>query len=389
MTPTRKLILGAEVYTPDQVIPEAAVLIEDGRIARVGARAEAAGWPEAEQMEADGLLLVPGFIELQINGAFGLDFTADPETIYPVAEKLPCFGVTSFLPTVITSPLERIAQAQAVLKAGPAEGFCGARAWGLHVEGPFLNPERKGAHKPEYLRSPSLEDIAGLSLEGGVRLLTLAPELPGALEVIAELTRRGVVVSAGHSQATLEAAQAGFRAGVNYVTHLFNAMSPLLHTAPGLPGAALSEPGLRFGLIPDGIHVHPALVDLVWKLSGPGRMTIVSDAMAALGMPPGQYSLGDFDVFVDETSARLKSGVLAGSILSHPAALRNLMAYSGCSLAEALTCLTSTPADLLGLGSEVGRIAPGCRADLVLLTPEVEVVRTFVDGKLAFKVSSQ
>jgi len=384
MNPHRTLIWGAELYAPERGQSEAAVLIEAGRVTRLGSLSEATKWPAEQRIEAAGLLLIPGLVEIQINGAFGIDFTTEPEKIYTVAAGLPRYGVTRFLTTIITSPLERIQCAQAVIQSGPPVGFRGAIPIGLHVEGPFLNPERKGAHSPEYLRPPAEEDARPWAPENGVRLVTLAPELPGALEIIAALHRRGVVVSAGHSLANLQQAREGFQAGVCCATHLFNAMSPLTQFDPGLPGAILAQPGLIFGLIADGIHVHPTLVDLVWKLTGVGRMALVSDAMAALGMPPGRYRLGKLDVVVDESSARLPDGILAGSILSHPAALRNLMAFTGCSLAEALTCLTTTPARLLGMEGEVGRVAEGLRADLVLLTPGLEVVHTLVDGEVVF-----
>jgi N-acetylglucosamine-6-phosphate deacetylase len=336
----------------------------------------------SRQIDATGLLLVPGLIELQINGAFGKDFTSVPESIWEVAQGLPRFGVTCFLPTIVTSPLERIARAQAALLAGPPPGFHGATPLGLHVEGPFLNPERKGAHREEYLRQPDPAELYNYSPKTGIRMITLAPELPGALELIAELDRQGVVVSAGHSMATLTQAREAFAAGVSYATHLFNAMPPLHQFDPGLVGAVLDDPGLRFGLIADGIHVHPTLVNLVWKLAGPGRMTLVSDAMAALGHGPGHYPLGEHPkVIVDETSARLPNGVLAGSILSHPAALRNLMAFTGCTFEEALACLTTTPANLLGMDAEIGQIANGYRADFALLTPGLDVVQTFVNGR--------
>ena len=381
----RKLIWGAEVITPFNRILEAAVLIENNTISWVGPLTEASEWPEAERIDAAGLFLIPGLIELQINGAFGLDFTTEPETIYQVAEMLPQYGVTSFLPTIVTSPLEKIARAQAAIQGGAPAGFRGALPLGLHIEGPFLNPERKGAHRVDYLRSPNLADYANFTPAAGVRLVTLAPELPGAGAIISELTRRGIVVSAGHSMASYAQAQTGFQRGIRYATHLFNAMSPLLQFDPGLPGAVLSEPDLRFGLISDGIHVHPALVNLVWKLTGPGRVTLVSDAMAALGMPPGRYLLGHLEVIVDETSARLPNGTLAGSILDHPQALRNLMAFTGCALEDALTCLTSTPADLLGMGKNIGQIAPGYQADMVLITFDLQVVRTWAGGEVVFE----
>ena len=385
MESSRTLISGADIYTPTQKLSRGSVLFEAGKIVQVKDEIHIREGREVERIEGAGLILIPGLIELQINGAFGLDFTAEPEIIFQVAEKLPCFGVTSFLPTIVSSPMEKITRAQALLQAGAPAGFRGAKPLGLHIEGPFLNPEKKGAHRVEYLRLPKLADYPNLSPETCVRLVTLAPELPGAEALITKLTRRGIIVSAGHSQASFAQAQAGFRAGVRYATHLFNAMSPLLQFDPGLPGAVLADPGLRFGLIADGIHVHPALVKLIWKLTGPGRMTLVSDAMAALGMPPGKYLLGDLEVLVDETSARLSSGVLAGSILDHPQALRNLMAYSGCRLEDALTCLTTTPAALLGFEKEIGQIAPGYAADLVLMTTDLKVIQTWVAGKTVYK----
>jgi N-acetylglucosamine-6-phosphate deacetylase len=376
-------IYNATVLTPFKRLEGQTIILEGGYIREISPkRVPLTG----ESLDAKGLILAPGFIELQINGAFGLDFTAEPESIWPVAEKLPCFGVTSFLPTIVTSPLETIAEAQAVLNGGPPAGFQGAWPLGLHVEGPFLNPERKGAHRAEYLLPPRLEDYSNLFPEKGVRMVTLAPELPEALEIIAELTRRGIVVSAGHSTATLVQARQAFAAGVRYGTHLFNAMPPLSHFEPGLAGAILADPIVRFGLIADGIHVHPTLISLIWKLSGPGRMTLVSDAMAALGMGPGVYPLGaGQEVVVNDTSARLRNGVLAGSILSQDAALRNLIAFSGCSVEQALTCLTSTPADLLGISAERGQVTVGQRADLVFLTPDLQVVKTLVAGQVVYE----
>jgi N-acetylglucosamine-6-phosphate deacetylase len=372
-------ITDATVFTPFERLNSAVVEVEDGVITSVGT---AVGQNDAPVLDAEGLYLVPGLIELQINGAFGQDFTATPECVWDIARDLPRFGVTRFLPTIVTSPLERIARAQATILAGPPPGFHGARPLGLHVEGPFLNPERKGAHREEYLRQPDPEEYLGFSRATGVRLVTLAPELPRALEVIEMLVEQGVVVSAGHSMATVEQARRAFEAGVCYATHIFNAMTPLHQFEPGLVGAVLADPDLRFGLIADGIHVHPTLVQLIWKVSGPGRVTLVSDGMAALGQGPGRYQLGEIkEVIVDERSARLPNGVLAGSILAQNAALRNLIAFTGCSIEEALTCMTSTPAALLGQENEIGQIAPGFRADFVLMTPELEVVRTFVDGQ--------
>ncbi|MFZ4848416.1 MAG: N-acetylglucosamine-6-phosphate deacetylase, partial [Caldilinea sp.] len=204
------------------------------------------------------------------------------------------------------------------------------------------------------------------------------------------LAANGVVVSAGHSMATYREANAGFAAGIRYGTHLFNAMPPLDHREPGLPGALLHTPQLTAGIIPDGIHVHPAVVALAWAAKGARRLNVVTDAMAALGMAPGRYPIADQEVVVTARpdgvhEARLASGTLAGSVLTMDEALRRLIQYTGCSLGEALATLTATPADLLGIGQERGRLQAGAWADLVLLTPALEVVGTFVAGLPCFQ----
>ncbi|MBW7884030.1 MAG: N-acetylglucosamine-6-phosphate deacetylase [Caldilineaceae bacterium] len=374
------------LYTPEERIDDAVILIDYGRILAAGTSSTVGVPTGTEVLDARGLVVAPGFIDLQINGAFGDDFTQAPEAIWHVGAQLPRHGVTAFLPTIITSPLTQVARAQEALAAGAPSGWQGSKPLGLHCEGPFLNPQKKGAHNPNHLRLPQVEDIRHWSVDNHVRLVTLAPELPGALELVRILVDRGVVVSAGHSMANYAEAQAAFAAGVRYGTHLFNAMSPLEHREPGLPGALLAAPAITVGLIPDGIHVHPAVVALVWAAKGAiRRLTVVTDAMAALGTAPGRYQLSDQEVIVTEESARLVSGSLAGSILSMDEALRRLIAYTGCSLEAALATVTATPADLLGIGQERGRIRAGASADLVFLTPELEVVRTMVAGTIVYE----
>jgi N-acetylglucosamine-6-phosphate deacetylase len=378
-------IKNATVFTPQGAIENGAVLADGTKIAAVG-RSDALACPEgAQELDADGLLLIPGFIDLQFNGGFGDDFTADPATIWRVAEGLPRYGVTAFLPTIITSPLEKIAAGQKVVTEGRLAGFHGATPLGLHVEGPFLNPKKKGAHNAAYLRRPDLEAAADWSPATGVRLVTLAPELPGALDLVEVLAGRGVLVSAGHSMATHAEALAGFDAGVRYGTHLFNAMPPLEHREPGLPGALLTDDRPTVGLIADGVHTHPAVITLVWRTLG-HRLNLVTDAMAALGMGPGTHLLGDYEVFVDETCCRLANGTLAGSILSLDEALRNLVRYGGCTLEEALPTVTTTPARAIGIDHERGQIAPGFMADLVLLSPDLHVRGTIVEGDMVYGV---
>ncbi len=379
------LIRQATLVTPTRTVQETAVLIDGARIKAAGDEALRLAPDDAHVLDAGGLLLVPGYIDLQLNGAFGHDFTADPSSIWPVSEKLPRFGVTSYLPTIITSPLATVEQARSELQNGRPAAYRGAEPLGLHVEGPFLNLQKKGAHNPRYLRAPDEAAVAAWSPQAGVRLVTLAPELPGATAIIEELASRGVVVSAGHSMATYEEALAGIAAGVRYGTHLFNAMPALGHRAPGLAAALLTRPETVVGLIPDGIHVHPAVVQMIWSLKGPQGTNLVSDAMAALGMPPGTYALNDFAVAVTEQDCRLPDGTLAGSILPIDAALRNLIAMTGCSLPDALATCTTTPAKLLGIADERGDIAPGMIADLLLLTPELEVQTTIAAGNIVYE----
>src|SRR5581483_4356591 len=255
---------------------------------------------------------------------------------------------------------------------------------GLHIEGPFLNPQKKGAHNAKYLRNPDPALVEDWSVTNGVRLVTVAPELPNAVAIIKALAAQGVIVSAGHTMATLDQANAGFAAGIRYATHLFNAMPPLDHRAPGIVGSVLSNPEWMTGLIPDGIHVHPSLVKMVWLNKGARGLNLVSDAMAALGMPPGRYCLNDFDVIVPDCDARLPDGTLAGSILPLAQAVRNLIAFTGCSLPDALATVTTTPARVLNLSHERGHIAPGFIADLVLLDSNLNVVITIAAGNLVY-----
>ena len=360
--------------------------IADGRIAAVtpasAVGSAALGSPDPPSVvEGAGLLAAPGFIELQVNGGFGHDFTADPASIWTVGAALPRQGVTAFLPTIVTSPRETVEAARAAVLAGPPAGYLGAVPLGLHVEGPFISPERAGAHDPRLIRDPDPAFAAEWRPDGGVRIVTLAPERPGALEMIQELVGRGVVVSIGHTAATAGQARAAFDAGATAVTHLFNAMPGLDHRQPGPVGAALADPRVTVGLIADGLHVDPLVVGLAWRLAGPGRVSAVTDAIAALGRPPGRYPLGAVEVVVDASSARLADGRLAGSLLTLDRAIRNLRAFTGASIADAVGAVTTTPARLLGLAATHGQLRPGVAADVVLLTRDLEVVATFVGGQ--------
>lgn len=288
-------------------------------------------------------------LDIQVNGAGGFDLTEEPEALWRVGTALVPFGATAFLPTLVSPSLATVARAQQVFAGGPPDGYAGAKPLGWHVEGPFIAPTRSGAHDPARLLLPDVDVVRDWSPGSGVRMVTLAPELPGALDVVRVLVSNGVVVSAGHSAATFDEAIAGFDAGIRAVTHLFNAMAPLDHRKPGLAGAALADDRVTIGLIADGLHVHPALVAIVRRAVGADRLVVVSDAIAALGMPPGAYRLAGRDVIVDETSARLPNGVLAGCVMGIDEAVRNLATFAGISAADASLAATTVPARLLGL----------------------------------------
>ena len=332
-------------------------------------------------IDGDGLLAVPGFIDLQCNGAVGIDLASEPERLWELAAALPRWGVTAWLPTIVTTPPEIARRAMTVLTAGPPPGWTGAVPIGLHLEGPFLAPSKRGAHSEALLRGPALEAIDGWSSDAGISLVTLAPELDGALEVIEALTARGVIVSVGHSAASAAESAAAVDAGATWVTHLFNAMPALHHRAPGLTGVALTDERLHVGLIADGIHVDPTVVAIVQRTLG-DRLTLVTDAVGVLGMPAGEQRLGRAEVTVGDDGVRLADGTLAGSNLSMDQAIRNLVRFTGCSREAAIAAATEAPARLLR-DSQRGALRPGRRADLVLLTPQLEVVATVVGGQLA------
>jgi N-acetylglucosamine-6-phosphate deacetylase len=359
---------------------EADVLVDGLRITAVSP-------PERHRpshfVDATGCSVLPGFVDVQLNGAVGVDLTTEPERIGEVAAFLVQCGVTSFMPTVISSSPSATSKAITVIREWSHETTAAARSLGVHLEGPFLNPERAGAHPLGRLRAPSLSEAEGWRRDSGVAMVTLAPELPQALAVIERLVANNVAVCAGHTTATPSEMNAAVEAGVRGVTHLFNAMGPINARAPGPAGAALTDPELLAGLIVDGIHVDPRMVRLAWRALGPNRIALVSDAISALGLPRGTYSIGDTKVAVDDSGVHTPSGVLAGSVLRFDDALRNLMGFTGCDLAEASISASATPARL-ARRHDIGRLTPGYAADVVVLDENNSVVVTIVDGRVVF-----
>ncbi len=385
-------LTGADVLFPGEGVRSVPITLvyKDGQGKILALREH----PSCDQpsLNLQGYLVAPGLIDLQLNGAFGLDFTTETSAIWQVAERLPTLGLTSFLPTVITSPLTTIEFARQQLLAGyPSRASLPCtEPLGLHIEGPFLNPAFKGAHRIEHLTLAVPSHIQHWCVENGVALVTLAPELPGAETAIELLSRNGVIVSMGHSDATYEQAMSGVRAGARMATHLFNAMRPIHHREPGFMVASLDTP-LAVGLIPDGIHVHPALLRLVHQAKQRAEIIIVTDAMSALGYPPGVYKLAGKDVFVDVQSARLADGTLAGSVVLPLDAVQNYQKFTQCSLADAWYGMSTAPADLLRRPDK-GRIVPGADADLLILHQTangLRLVATITRGRLAYCTDSK
>jgi N-acetylglucosamine-6-phosphate deacetylase len=368
-------LTGGSVVLPDGTIEALDVLIDGGRIAGL-VTARTPVEVVHESIDVSGRIVAPGLIDVQINGGWGCDFTSDASTIASVAAHLPSTGVTAFCPTVVTSTNERrLAAIEAMSSLHTSDGS--ATALGLHFEGPAISPVRPGAHNPKRIGMPPGEQTALWSRSNHVSMVTLAPELPGALDLIARLRADGVVVSAGHTDCSSGEFADGRTAGVTMVTHLFNAMGPFSHRDPGPIGAALADDSVRAGIICDGIHVDRVAVAMAWRALGPERMILVTDAVAALGMPAGTLTLGDFTVTVSDRGVRTADDVLAGSNLSLDQAIRNLVEFTGCSPGEAIRAATANPADLLGLPDR-GRIAVGARADLVVLDKNLQVEQTII-----------
>jgi N-acetylglucosamine-6-phosphate deacetylase len=364
------LLIGSE-FVPGTVI------IVDGRIAEVRRTPSAGSVPELK-----AAYIAPGLIDLQVNGGYGVEVGEAPGAITYLAERLPTAGVTAFLPTVITSPAAQYARVFDAFDR--ARNATGARPLGLHLEGPFLSPRRAGAHRVRLIETADEGLFEALLAYDGVRLMTLAPERPGALERICRLREKGLIVSLGHTDATYEEFVAGLDAGATMATHLFNAMSPFTHRAPQAAGAALVDDRVTVGLIADGVHSHPASVELAFRAKGPERIALVSDLMPAAGMPPGRFRFGDQFVNVERGIASLNDGTLAGSVVTLDQAVRNVVHWTDASAADAIRMASEVPARLLDL-TDVGKIAAGYLADLALFDDDLNVLATIVGGKIAFQ----
>ncbi|MBA2447854.1 MAG: N-acetylglucosamine-6-phosphate deacetylase [Chloroflexi bacterium] len=382
------LVIHGPVLTDGRELPAARIETANGRIVAVRPGGGADG---ADLVVADGWI-IPGLIDLQVNGAGGVDLTSahDPdEAVAAVAGVLAQHGVTAFCPTVVSSPPEAIPSRLVAYGARAHPG--GAESLGAHLEGPFLDPEHRGVHDPAALRLPDAGEIERWLATRHPTIVTLAPELPGALAAIRRLAEAGVVVSLGHSGADAAAARAGLEAGARMGTHLFNAMPPFHHRQPGLVGALLAG-SATLGIIADGVHVDPLAIDVAVRAAGPGRIALVSDALAAAATPPSPSRLGAQTVLSDGRIARRADGTMAGSAILLDGGLRNVRSWlPWLPPAEVVRMATRTPAEALGgdVAARKGRVAPGYDADLVILDPDWQVVATVVRGVVLDTSSSK
>ena len=371
-------VLWGRVLTDGQALPPSRIEVADGHITRL----EASSTPGDADVAVEDGWLAPGLIDVQVNGAGGVDLTSavDPSSaLEHVARMLARHGVTAFCPTVVSSPPEVILDRLAAYRPRAIDG--GATCLGAHIEGPFINPGRKGVHDPSVLRAASHVEIARWLEIGSPAIVTLAPEVPGGLDAIRQLVDAGVVVSLGHSAANSLEALAGLTAGATMGTHVFNAMPPLQHRAPGLVGALLADPRAKLGIIVDGTHLDPLIVDLLVQRAAPGASILVSDALAAAGAPEGESVLGDQVLISQGGTVRRKDGTLAGSALLLDGCLRTARKWlPDLALAEVVRMATQTPAEALGLRTR-GRVAVGQAADLVVLDARCHVRQTIVGGR--------
>lgn len=377
-----KLISGAEN------IERPLVLVDDGKIVEITSQDTRAVPAGASVSDLRPGWIAPGYIDLHIHGSAGHDvMDASADALPGIEQALARHGVTSYYPTTVTAPmdttlraLERLAAAIESSKSGHHSASGRACPLGIHLEGPFLSHARRGVHPRESLLAPTLQIFERLweAARGTVRMLTIAPELDGAPEVIAEAARRGVCVSLGHSDADLATAARGIAAGARHATHTFNAMRPLDHRRPGILGAVLSDDRVSADMIVDGVHLDPAIVRLVANAKGADRTVLITDATAATGMPDGRYRLGAFEVDVRDGKCT-HDGKLAGSVLTMDRAVRNLAQFTGWDLAHAVAAATRNPARVGHLPNK-GELVAGADADFVVLNEAGDVLRTFVAG---------
>jgi N-acetylglucosamine-6-phosphate deacetylase len=385
----RTAFTARRLYTPTEQIEDPLLVVEDGRITEVAPRAGKAVADHTTIVDFGDATISPGYLDIHIHGGAGIDvMRAAPSELPRLGKFLASHGVTAYFPTTVAAPLDAtcaaLSQLAGVIEAAQNDGNASveARPLGIHLEGPFLSHKRRGVHPPENLIAPTIEifDRLWQAARGHVRMMTIAPEIPGAMEVIPEAARRGVCVSIGHSDAEMQIAKDAVAAGARHATHTFNAMRPLDHRQPGILGEVLGDDSITADLIADGIHVAPEVVKVFLRSKGVERAVLITDAISATGMPDGQYQLGPILVEVKDGKCTA-NGSLAGSVLTMDRAVRNVTRFSSWSLREAVRAATFNAAHAVGLSGDYGILAPGARADFNVLSSSGDVMKTIVAGR--------
>ncbi|MEV8212642.1 N-acetylglucosamine-6-phosphate deacetylase [Leifsonia sp. NPDC077715] len=373
------LIHSARLVDGGTVVEDAWVRFAGGVVAEVGSGSSWRSSPEVESTDARGGWLTPGFVDIHVHGGGGGSFDDGAEGIARGLDLHQRHGTTRAVISLVTAPVDALASRVRTVASLMASD---SRILGSHLEGPFLDVGHKGAHEPSLLRPSTPADVDALlsAADGTLRQITIAPELPGGMDAVRAFSAAGVAVAVGHTGATYEQALAAFDAGASILTHAFNAMPGVHHRAPGPVAAAARTPGVTLEIVNDGVHVHPEVVRMAFA-SAPGRLALVTDAMAAAGSADGDYLLGSLEVEVRDGVARLAGGgSIAGSTLTLDDALRRAVKEVGLPVTDAVRAVTETPAAAIGRGGDLGRLQPGYRADAVLLDDRFAVQRVFRDG---------
>ena len=384
---TTTLLHVGKAITPTAEIRNAGILIRDGEIERVGKRDELELPAGATEIRAEDSTAIPGFIDVHIHGAGGRDvMEGTPDALSVITERVAKFGTTSIVATTVTASTDDTLRAvEGVAKYIPGQyenckAPC-AEILGIHFEGPFLSKERRGVHPPELLQLPTADVLQKFlhAAAGNARILTIAPELLGAMPCIDAARSLGMVVSIGHTDATYEQARAAIAHGAHHATHVYNAMRPFSHRDPGVIGAVLTSPDVNAELIADGIHVDEIAMKVLLQAKGPERVVLISDGTPATGMPDGKYKLGGIEVTVVDGVCRDAEGKLAGSTLTLDRALRNIVRL-GVPVANAVRMLTLNPATVLGIEFKKGALRTGADADVLLLSEALQITRVWTRG---------
>ena len=385
---SRILIENSRIWQDEAFLDDHTLILADGIISDIRRAAEVSALPGDRRIDGKGCCALPGFIDLHIHGGNGFDvMDATEEALHGLCDFLARQGVTGFLATTMSASAEQITAALAAVETFAARPHI--PCLGAHLEGPYLNRDYRGAQPAMYLRRPRRGEYLPWFESGHIKLITIAAELEGAEQLIRDANAHQITVSLGHSGLSYEQAQAAFAIGLRQITHTFNGMAGIHHRRPGSFVAAIENPRITFQVIPDGAHLHPAIVRMIIRLAGKERVLVITDAMRAAGLSDGHYAMGDVDVIVKNGEARTRQGGLAGSTLRMPQALRNMMRFCDLTLAEAVPMLTSVPARSIGMHPQKGSLAIGADADVVLWDETRGAQATLIGGKLVYQKEKQ